>query len=123
MSTNRGSLSTHRRSLLLNIALLCVAVFCQHSAHMAKTASQPFRATPCRAKVASVSYVPESKIKLRARRAARPSRDSLEHNLAQYSALTPVALAELNASAQRAERQDRRAESIAPQFRSFYLRV
>jgi hypothetical protein len=116
-------MSTRRRSLFLYIALLCTTVFCQYTAHFAKTASQPFRLTPCRAKVAAVSVLPESKLKVRVRRATRLPQIAARYDAAQHFGLPSSSLTAAAISSQRVSLLDRSAESAAPQFRAFYLRV
>ena len=68
-----GSKRTTRHFLFLYIAFLCFAVFGSHTAHFAKTASQPFRQTPCRVKVAANTPVSKISSEVRARRIVRPA--------------------------------------------------
>jgi hypothetical protein len=109
--------------MFLYIALLCAAIFGQYTAHFAKTASQPFRLTPCRVKVAAASPLPESRIKARIRRAVRPPQVPPAYSSSQHFGLTSGSLIQIAASGFRVNGLERSAESAAPQFRAFYLRV
>ncbi|WP_146072192.1 hypothetical protein [Bryocella elongata] len=124
MSTHRGSLNTQRRFLFLYVALLCAAVFCQHSAHAAITASQPFRATPCRVKVAADAPSAQQRLRTQVRRATCPGRAAASEFWAATTPTGNLRLAGTSASdLQRHTALARLCAEIPPQLRPYSLRV
>lgn len=124
MSTHRGSLRLYRRSLLLYVAMLCLAVFGQHSAHAAKTASRPFDSRPCPRKVAAEAPSLQQRVNASVRRAARPARGAQRSTF--WSATPLPSTAGLTADAAGREAytvQARRDRAILPQRRPYNLRV
>jgi hypothetical protein len=114
-----------RASVLFRIALLCFAVFCQHTAHAARTASQPLRLTSCQAKVAAEPPSSERKVTLRVRRGVFPPRILTNLRGTRVAARNTGATCPADSASllQRFEACERQNLSIERQFRPFALRI